>query len=100
MAGCHAVLTVRWATQEFRIVDHVEFETGSMVDNFLQAWRSTGHQRFGYLYGRYVPYAEVPLGIKAQVAFIYEVCGDQGTAAGGSGSCCSHRWSTGQVAFV
>ena len=59
--------------QEFRIVDHVEFETGTMVDAFLQAWRSSGLQRFGYLYGRYVPFPEVPLGIKALVAFIYEV---------------------------
>jgi len=66
-------------------VDHVEFETGGMVDSFLQAWRSPGHQRFGYLYGRYVPYSEVPLGIKAQVAFIYEVGRAHGSAA-------RHQW--------
>ena len=54
-------------------MDHVEFETGKMVDDFLQSWRSSGHQRFGYLYGRYVQHPEVPLGIKAQVAYIYEV---------------------------
>jgi hypothetical protein len=55
------------------MVDHVEFETSAMVDTFLQAWRSSGQQRFAYLYGRYARYAEVPLGVKAVVAFIYEV---------------------------
>ncbi|KAG0038346.1 nuclear protein localization protein 4 [Podila clonocystis] len=58
--------------QTFRLVDHVEFSTAAIIDNFIGYWRSTGLQRFGYMYGRYEPYPEVPLGIKAVVEAIYE----------------------------
>ncbi|KAF9109893.1 nuclear protein localization protein 4 [Mortierella sp. AM989] len=58
--------------QPFRLVDHVEFSSASIIDNFINYWRSTGLQRFGYMYGRYEPYPEVPLGIKAVVETIYE----------------------------
>jgi nuclear protein localization family protein 4 len=48
------------------------FENASLVERFLNYWRTTGHQRVGFLYGRYEAHADVPLGIRATVAAIYE----------------------------
>lgn len=48
------------------------FENGNLVNRFLNYWRSCGHQRIGYLYGRYEMYDAVPLGIRAIVTAIYE----------------------------
>lgn len=48
------------------------FENTALVERFLNYWRSTGHQRMGYLYGSYEVNNDVPLGIRARVATIYE----------------------------
>lgn len=48
------------------------FENGNMVNRFLNYWRSSGHQRIGFLYGRYEVYDGVPLGVRAVIAAIYE----------------------------
>ncbi|KAG7154439.1 Nuclear protein localization protein 4-like [Homarus americanus] len=58
--------------QSYRHVDNVMFENPNLVERFLNYWRVTGHQRIGFLYGRYEPHLDVPLGIKATVTAVYE----------------------------
>ncbi|XP_049535201.1 nuclear protein localization protein 4 homolog [Anopheles darlingi] len=58
--------------QQYRHVDNVMFENTGIVERFLNYWRTTGHQRIGYLYGTYEIHPDVPLGIRARVAAIYE----------------------------
>lgn len=58
--------------QEYRMVDHVEFENSDMVNKFINAWRLSGVQRMGLLLGKYDRYDKIPLGIKAKVEAIYE----------------------------
>lgn len=48
------------------------FENHTLADRFLDFWRKTGNQHFGYLYGRYTEHKDIPLGIRAEVAAIYE----------------------------
>lgn len=56
----------------YRHVDNITFENTGLVERFLNYWRTTGHQRIGFLYGKYEIYTDVPLGIRAKVVAIYE----------------------------
>lgn len=58
--------------QTYRHVDNVMFENTGIVERFLNYWRTTGHQRIGMLFGTYEIQPDVPLGIRARVAAIYE----------------------------
>lgn len=58
--------------QEYRHVDNIMFENPAVADRFLNYWRLTGCQRLGILYGSYEVHKDVPLGIRARVAAIYE----------------------------
>jgi nuclear protein localization protein 4 homolog len=58
--------------QIYRHVDNVMFENNGIVDEFLNYWRVTGHQRIGFLYGAHEVNPDVPLGIRARIVAIYE----------------------------
>ncbi|XP_062507757.1 nuclear protein localization protein 4 homolog [Corticium candelabrum] len=64
--------TITLKRQEYRHVDNIMFEDPGLVDRFIDYWRHGGKQRLGFLYGRYEVHRDVPLGIKAVVAAIYE----------------------------
>ncbi len=53
-------------------MDYIQFENPFLMEQFLNFWRNTGNQRIGFMYGRYEHHKDVPLGIKAVVAAIYE----------------------------
>uniref|UniRef100_A0A3P8UQ64 Nuclear protein localization protein 4 homolog n=1 Tax=Cynoglossus semilaevis TaxID=244447 RepID=A0A3P8UQ64_CYNSE len=58
--------------QKYRHVDNIMFENHTIANRFLDFWRKTGSQRMGFLYGRYTEHKDIPLGIRAEVAAIYE----------------------------
>lgn len=67
-----ALKKIMFPLQKYRHVDNIMFENHTIADRFLDFWRKTGSQRMGYLYGRYTEHKDIPLGIRAEVAAIYE----------------------------
>lgn len=65
-------MTCSLLSQKYRHVDNIMFENHTIADRFLDFWRKTGSQRMGYLYGRFTEHKDIPLGIRAEVAAIYE----------------------------
>lgn len=63
---------MNFVKQKYRHVDNIMFENHTIADRFLDFWRKTGNQHLGYLYGRYTEHKDIPLGIRAEVAAIYE----------------------------
>lgn len=57
--------------QTYRHVDNVMFENTALVERFLNYWRTTGHQRLGYLYGTYEVNNAVPLGMTWIKPFLF-----------------------------
>eukprot|EP00917_Polyrhabdina_sp_WS-2016_P023150 GHVP01050151.1.p1 GENE.GHVP01050151.1~~GHVP01050151.1.p1 ORF type:complete len:307 (+),score=48.95 GHVP01050151.1:104-1024(+) len=62
---------ITMSMQEYRLVDHIEFISSKFVNSFIGKWRKTGKQQFGYLYGKYLRYDGVPLGVRAVVYAIF-----------------------------
>ncbi|VDO92706.1 unnamed protein product [Soboliphyme baturini] len=69
---CQPDAAITLNLQRYRHVDNISFENEFLVNRFLDYWRQCGQQRVGYLLGRYEPYYDVPLGIRAVVSAIYE----------------------------
>ncbi|PRP83931.1 nuclear protein localization protein 4 [Planoprotostelium fungivorum] len=57
---------IRVQGQPYRHIDQILFQSPTLVD------QSTGEQRVGFLYGKYVVHPNIPLGITAVVLGIYE----------------------------
>lgn len=54
------------------MVDHLEFSSNEPMQAFLGNRGNDGIQKFGLLIGRYTPYDNVPMGIRAVVEAVYE----------------------------
>ncbi|XP_049848811.1 nuclear protein localization protein 4 homolog [Schistocerca gregaria] len=69
-----STLSVVLERQVYRHVDHVEFESSTLIERFIDAWRQTGQQRCGHLFGHYEAedIVKESLGIRAVVSAIYE----------------------------
>uniref|UniRef100_A0A915IGU7 MPN domain-containing protein n=1 Tax=Romanomermis culicivorax TaxID=13658 RepID=A0A915IGU7_ROMCU len=58
--------------QNYRHIDNISFENNLLVSRFIDYWRTSGHQRIGFLFGNYEEHLDVPLGIRGVTAAIYE----------------------------
>ncbi|KAI3386069.1 hypothetical protein SNEBB_003380 [Seison nebaliae] len=58
--------------QEYRHVDNIMISNKKIMESFIESVHTEGGQRMGIMFGKYVPYNAVSLGIQAQVEAIYE----------------------------
>lgn len=65
--------TVTLMGQQYRHIDYVEFDSRSIVENFINRFKETRRQRVGLLVGKYAEHSDVPMGRKAVVSGIWEV---------------------------
>lgn len=59
-------------SQPYRYIDYVEFDSQSIVQNFINTWRETGRQKIGFLIGKYEDHNDFPNGRKAVISAIWE----------------------------
>lgn len=57
--------------QRFRCVDSVVFDTGDIMDRFLEGWRRNGDQQIGYMVGKLERSNITPFSVQARVHCIY-----------------------------
>ncbi|ELA42613.1 uncharacterized protein VICG_00365 [Vittaforma corneae ATCC 50505] len=65
--------TITLMGQQYRYIDYVEFDSKSIVENFINRFKETHRQKIGLLVGRYAEYSDVPMGRKAVVSGIWEI---------------------------
>ena len=75
------------------------FDDGAIVDRFIEGWRKSGDQRFGYLLGHYTEFTDVPLGIRVVVSAIYEPPQVRGFEEGGGGGGGCGVWESLDLTF-
>jgi nuclear protein localization family protein 4 len=66
------LMPITLCPQVFRVVDHIEFDCRTHVENFIKNAKISGKSRFGYLLGKYKDYSQIPLGLKVVVNWVYE----------------------------
>lgn len=59
-------------SQPYRHIDYVEFDSQSIVQNFINTWKDSGRQKIGFLIGRYEDHNDFPNGRKAVVSAVWE----------------------------
>lgn len=65
--------TISLSGQAYRQIDYVEFDSKSIIENFIGRFKETNRQKLGFLIGKYQNHDDFPLGKKAVVSGIWEI---------------------------